>query len=712
MSLTFITHASWIPAASMRDNWHPAYYAPQFRELEAILSERRADLVPLSVYLEPVPANTASQSKMDRGGWVIRCTAQMAEATLSDDAEHPEVPLLVPDQGLVVCRFRGKTGQPSFYWDRSVFRGQAVTQATNLVFRARTATPIAWIQDVLQTEFSGRQLDWMSAGGLMPSIDASAILSLLVERPSDQDLRRRSEQVIAGLRQRLALNSRRVVISAEYVFRPVMLTAATFKERLEQFEAYLIQHLPDDRRIFYVEAATDEPTSGLFVVRPVHIPSQSESSEFSWRSDQEEDPDETDDWRSWYWSKQGSAFYKLYNSLVADSELPAYLLTRIAPPKTWLVGTFRQAQLPRFQAFRDVVRTNWQEAIARDEIASELLRLWHTLNRESPALEEFSSWLSEAYRPVLAIRVHREGEPAGAYLIYGSDQLEDPYAAASELELLGTYLGESLNRSVDVIDESARSESLRRLSWVMHQVASPLMRLRNAANEIAEYLSRSPDCASQPLPDEQRAYARAAMQKKPLVDFTVGGRLATIMGAIQELDRLRYQVRRFKNAHRDPQREAIIVAELMSAIAKGIQDQLPEVLIEFEIDAALVCPLDPAMIKAALEEVTNNSCREFRERGTSEPNLRMVGYRRGRWAVLQIIDNAFPVDEKLPTNVFDEGATTYAEANKGSGLGLAIVRTSIQQHGGRCHLDENVDSGGNRLPGVTFTAEVPAMMEE
>lgn len=705
-------HHSWISSTSVRDNWHPAYYAPRFRELEELL-ERRENLVRLGEYIEFIAGTPAPSGSNDREQWLVRASARMVEAVLGASDDIPESAVALPDRSLVISRTRqaGTTFHPALYWDRAIFRGNGVALPAAIVFQAKGLSPIAWIQEALRTDLFIRQLDRLLVGAEQPLIEAACLLDILVARSSEDELHRRSEQVIADLRRRVAFSSRRVVLSAELSLQPIVLTAATFKERLEQFEAYLCKQLPEDRGLFFVEASTTERDSDLFVVRQVRGLSHETAAQGEWQLRYDKNADASSRWRAWYWDTTCGTF-QLFNSLLCQDELPGHILARTTPLPAWSDPSSERLTLPDFGAFQDIMEQRRHEGISETDAAEQLVTFWHALNSTAPPADLLLRWLSQVFRPVVAIRVTREGDPAGAYLFFGADQTADPYAAAAELESYGNTLAETLNRSTDVFDESARSESLRRLSWIMHQVAGPVSRLRNALADFQDFLSHRPDVATSLLPDDSRARKRADLRQVPLSEFTVEAKLQGMEAATQELDRLRYQVRRFKNAHRTPQRTCTSLRDLLTRLATHVHDQMPQVQVTHITHDDVSCDLDQEMISAALDEVVHNSLREFRERRTVAPQLSILGAMRGHWAVMKLIDNALPADCTLPSDVFDEGTTTYATSNKGSGLGLAIVRTSFLQHGGHCHLEENLDNEGRRIPGVAFTAEVPALEEE
>jgi len=99
--------------------------------------------------------------------------------------------------------------------------------------------------------------------------------------------------------------------------------------------------------------------------------------------------------------------------------------------------------------------------------------------------------------------------------------------------------------------EAARSESVRRLSWMMHQLGGPLTRIGNVVEELVDFAEANPQMGSTLLPDEQRARARAEMNRLPVEDYTLHARLMKLADAVDEIRRLGYLIRRYKNAQAD-----------------------------------------------------------------------------------------------------------------------------------------------------------------
>jgi K+-sensing histidine kinase KdpD len=197
------------------------------------------------------------------------------------------------------------------------------------------------------------------------------------------------------------------------------------------------------------------------------------------------------------------------------------------------------------------------------------------------------------------------------------------------------------------------------------------------------------------------------MRHIDVAEFSFSNRLEAVKSALQDLNRLRYQVRRFKNAHRDLNLKDVLIPDLFKQLERKALESLPELQIEQAMPPGLVCRMDDEIIHTALEEVILNACREFKARNTQKPVLSLTVNISHQNLIIRISDNALPVTCTLPPDVFEEDASTYARSNQGTGLGLAIVRASFVQHGGRCSLEINYAADGSRQPGVTFAGELP-----
>lgn len=317
------------------------------------------------------------------------------------------------------------------------------------------------------------------------------------------------------------------------------------------------------------------------------------------------------------------------------------------------------------------------------------------------------------FRPAVALKVFRPDEVAGVYVLFGPDQVEDPDGARALLAGYGERLSEVLSQPAEIIDDAARRELLRRLSWVMHQLNGPIGRATNAAEDLDAFAKRFPEVATRLIPDEERAKARAEMRGEDLERFTFATRLGELAKAIADIRSLTYQICRLKRAQGDLSKQRCDLAKLLRSTATGCSQQVHGLKLEADgCDEPVIVSGNAESLCEAFTEVLNNACRELREQEAQQPTIALSIYSADGVARLAIRDNALPVRQQLIANPFDEDASTYAKEGRGSGLGLAIVRETFRRHGGSCRLFENRLEDGTREAGVTFDASLPLLTEE
>ena len=707
-----ICHESWVDVQELQENLHPCYYAPVFRKLSLKLQNRPENYIKLEKYIKPalqkeIDTATIKDDKID---WIIRCSEDLIEVVRKTDAEMPGMPVIVPDNALIVCRVPGKTFQPALYWDQSVFRGNAATGLGNLIFTAKGSLPIAWIQIALAEETAIEQIRRKAACMAFPVVLSGDVLHIQVPLKSRNELVNLSDQVVHGLKQQLAFRQDHVRIGAKEFGRTHLIPGATLQDKLDNFEKLLRSYFSDNKNIFFVEAATGDPESDLFAIRPLF---GGEREQFFGPSrlkpSSVQKPDANTRWRRWYWNGSPTETCAVFNSMEGEKELPEYLLARMTQ------GPFSESdqsgvpvRLLSFATIKDIMEANRDQTTDGDRIDKEFQDAWRSVNGFPIDKNILREWLDLVYRPVLALKAVKSNETAGVFLIFGKGQMySDSTGSMAELRSSGEQLADALNRSIGAGDEIVRNESLRRLSWIMHQISGPAMRLRNGLEDLDSFLRKHPETAEMLIPDEESARRRAKMRRIDVSELTLAKRLEELKLAVMDLVRLRYQVRRFKNAHRELDLKDIAVSDIFGKLEKAALEQLPEIRIESVAESGIVCRMDGEIIYAALSEVVENACRELKNRRTENPVLSFDAEIAGGNVVLRIADNAFPEDCALPSDVFEEDASTYARTNQGTGLGLAIVRASFVQHGGRCRLDVNLSEDGTRSCGVTFTGELP-----
>jgi signal transduction histidine kinase len=175
---------------------------------------------------------------------------------------------------------------------------------------------------------------------------------------------------------------------------------------------------------------------------------------------------------------------------------------------------------------------------------------------------------------------------------------------------------------------------------------------------------------------------------------------------IEDVRRVAYQVKRLKRVQGElPHREFDLVNLLHGRVHACTEGHVGlDVIVD--LPGTLRINGNEESIREALEEVLHNACREMAENRVAKPALTLRSWIDGSRAWFSIEDNGLPTGANLMRDPFEEDASTYARKGRGSGLGLAIVRETFAAHGGTCSLTENYDPDGQRVPGVTFTANL------
>jgi signal transduction histidine kinase len=715
---------TWIDPGDLERSWHPAFHAPEYRELERRLADWH-QYVPLGTLVQLTkPARSEEKSDLT-ARWLVRLRRGGLEVEEIGDGPPPGPMVPLPPEAIVIASHFGTT-VPLTHWDETLFPGGGLAQLGMIVLRPRGAEPIGWLAYELASDLVQLQLRRVAIGSVLPRVEVASLLDIRVRVPSPEEKRRLSEVVREKHRNKAAFErAHSLLVSAKKGVKPFLLTAATFEGRLEQFEDYLLeQSIVDAQSGFFVEASTTDHSSDLFVVRPLRGARNDSAGRQRGQLHPQEDRHVNGDWRGWYWESSGAEKFTIFNALGAAAALPSHLLARMTARTAAAVATDLRAQiLPGFDFFRQAIEVHqddeWDEGAAKQLLASS----WLSLQRSRPGAEEpqavgaltgqgedfadrLFDWLRYVFRPAVALKVHRQGEVAGAYVLFGPDQIDDPAGARAALSGYGERLTEVLSQPSDIIDDAARRESLRRLSWVMHQLNGPIGRATNAAEDLDAFLTSAPEIAARLVPNEEKAKARAAMRGEDVERFTFATRLGELTKAIGDIRRLTYQVRRLRRAQGDLQKGKCDLAELLRLKATECAVQVHGLRIDTESPPVFVLG-NADILTEAFSEVLNNACRELKENEIAQPAITLRVWEEDGSAKVAIRDNAFPVDSQLISNPFDEDASTYAKQGRGSGLGLAIVRETFRAHGGSCQLLENRDENGARLAGVTFRASLP-----
>lgn len=697
-------HTTWIPADALARSWLPAHFEPRFLEMEAELRsdpERFVSLGDVADIVSMWPPKDATIA------WVVRRRGEQ----LAMEAVNDEVKQLVvlPDECLVLHPLVFKGRVATMYWASSIAGGRGATLPTCYALVSRSGADIAWLDDALASGIAQAQLERASAGGMVPLLRHADLADVRVPRPSPQDRVRSTQRA----RQELVEARNRIVHGVPAAApRRHVLTGATHEERIDQFERLLFEDgFVAPGSAYYLEQIGDRPDA--WVVRPAGELGHSTPATAAGRED---GIAASGAWPTWLLEQSVASPFRVFNSTAGGEPLAPPLVRPFAAAAAADLGvpfetseTGQELRLPTFEDFAAAIESAQDgDDLDLDAAVAEVGRLWEAANPGLPLSEDRFAWLRRVFRPVLSIAVHRAGRPVGAFLLQGPDQLEHPADVLALLETQGQQLAAILAQPSEIAEDAARRESIRRLSWMMHQLNGPMMVIRAVIQELNDYVSSNSEVGEALLPDDRRARARAKMNAKPLEDYRLSHRLAELGAAAEGIRRLQYQIRRYKNAQGELQISVFPIRPLLDDLASEARGQLQEATVHVSADQDCWVSADRALIRAALGEVVANACRECRERQVSEPKVSLTAERRGARVQLAIIDNGLPIECSLLDDPFAEDASTYRTQGKGSGLGLAIVKESFARHGGRCALVPNRATDGLRLPGVRFLADLPS----
>ena len=537
-------YMTWIHPGELDRSWHPAFYAPEYRELDRRLVDASPQFVSLGSLVQIEKPAKKDQEPRPSGRWIVRSGRGGLEVEEVGD-DQPSGPLVSLPHEAIIIASHFSTHVRLTHWDESLFPGGGLTQLGMIVLRPRGTESIGWVAHELASDLVQLQLRRSTVGSAFPRIELGSLLDIKVPIPTPEEKRRLSEVVRERHRSKAAFErARALLVLGKKGVKPFVLTAATFEERLSQFESYLLeQRIVDPQSVFFVEASTTDRSSDLFVVRPFR---GSTDDSLPYRRTQLQPQDDRHvnrEWRVWYWAPNPVEKFTLLNSLGASSALPAHLLARMIARITPAVATELRAQiLPGFDFFRQAIELYGDDEREEESAKQQLAFSWFALQRSRAAgdrnessaddrtapderfADRLFAWMRSVFRPAVALKVFRQGEVAGAYVLFGADQINDPDGVRALLSGYGERLSDVLSQPSEIIDDAARRESLRRLSWVMHQLNGPIGRATNAVEDLEDFLESSPEVAARLVPNEDKAKARAAMRDEDVKHFTFATR--------------------------------------------------------------------------------------------------------------------------------------------------------------------------------------------
>ena len=249
----------------------------------------------------------------------------------------------------------------------------------------------------------------------------------------------------------------------------------------------------------------------------------------------------------------------------------------------------------------------------------------------------------------------------------------------SELADLADELARTSRRLRESRESEARLEESRRelVSWVSHDLRSPLAGLRAMAEALEDGLAEEPD--------------RYHRQMRAEVD-----RMVRMVDDLFELSRIHAGTLRLAP-------ETVMVGDLVSEAIAGADPvaRAHGVRLGGEVDPGLMVEADPGGLARVVANLVMNAIRHTPADGVVE----IHGRAADGGVELSVTDGCDGIPEDDLERVFDvawRGAPARTPGDdSGAGLGLAIVKGIVEAHQGRV-------SARNERVGCRFTVRLPA----
>jgi signal transduction histidine kinase len=736
---------TWVQPHRLELSWLPGFFNPKYEELDNDFRKQPDYYQSLSDIVEVVrPSWRSDELPVGSRFHVVQRSGVLEIETIETTSlRFPIVPL--PPEAIILTRlFRDKL--LSTYWREDLYPGKGVASSNLIVLKPIGIDPVGWIINELKKDYLRLQIERITVGSsVFNHINIRNLLDLKVRTLQKYATDQYNKSVVDAVRNKTAIGrAYQKVIQGQKAVKPFFLTGATFREKLDQFEENLLrQSAIDTNRVYYIETSTSNPEEDLFVVRRVG-PTE-KKADFKEFFKPQADPTIDSEWRKWYWNNIPQNPIRVFNSLQTNYILPSHLLRRmtsiISIGKENL-SIFHNTLLPTFSWLRDLIESHeYEDEINWIEIREDVTQKWIQLHIETKNLyllnniysyyhmainddisglventefpDLFIKLIRHIFAPAIALKVIRETETAGVYLMFGAEESKNPFEQHAILEGIGQRLYQILEQPSEVIYDAARRESLRRLSDIMHRLNSPTGRILNALEDINKFLGTNTEIANNLLFDEETINRKVSLGRKTKEDYTLKSRINNIFSNISQIRQIVYKLKRLNMIQGSFSREKIDLANLFNELTASGDLINGGIKLSFHChEESLTVLIHKDSIYVAIEEVIKNANRELSERNTPEPSI-MIDINRVRdSALIRITDNALPPDVRLINRPFEEGSSTYARTGGGSGFGLFIVIEAFTKHDGTCQLYENVNKDGERLPGVTFEAKLPISINE
>lgn len=151
----------------------------------------------------------------------------------------------------------------------------------------------------------------------------------------------------------------------------------------------------------------------------------------------------------------------------------------------------------------------------------------------------------------------------------------------------------------------------------------------------------------------------------------------------------------------EQQPQQVRLAELVrSTLEESLDPKLrAEVDIEYQLDSAVVCKLDPAAFRQVLVNLAMNACHAMRAR-SGRGKLKLSLSTESSGVLLQITDTGSGIAPEHLGKIFEPFFTTK-KAGEGSGLGLFISQQIVRNAGGELSVESELNRG------TTFSISLP-----
>jgi signal transduction histidine kinase len=265
-------------------------------------------------------------------------------------------------------------------------------------------------------------------------------------------------------------------------------------------------------------------------------------------------------------------------------------------------------------------------------------------------------------------------EDAGVDGAEGADRVRP---GPAELRSLVDELARTRRRLSEANDRERRLEEARRelVSWVSHDLRTPLAGLRAMAEALEDDLAVDPE--------------RYHRQIRAEVD-----RMSGMVDDLFELSRIHAGVLNLAP-------EPVLLGDLVSGAIAAADPvaRARDVALRGEVDDGVELFADPAGIARVLDNLVANAVRHTHPGGAVD----VRGAVKGGVVEISVSDGCggLPPDELV--RVFDvawqagSARTPDADAGRGAGLGLAIVKGIVEAHHGQVAVENRIDQDGCRF---------------